>query len=494
LVICFTPNKIPGQEKLFRNKEGDPIRIYAFFDSYVEFYHYTKKFAAKERCFYEIIFGELPQKPHFDIDINNNDIELENIDAIGDLLVESVITACNEILSENNVTFDIHRDVLIYSSHGNEKRSYHIVINNKYHDGNKEAKAFYEAVIKKVNLLTNDKYASLLSKFIDNGVYSSRQQFRIYGCQKLLTNRPKIFLETFKYKGEIITHVYPEEDIADPVVKHLTILYESLVSYVSGSKYVPSLVPPTPFRHSDLSSQPDLEDETVNRCMNMLNIKLPGGAPFKINSITGHLILLKRTAPSYCPVCHKQYLQGQPNSKTKPHEAENPFMFIVGGKIYWNCRRSDESYFLGYLAITIQELLANDRELVDDAPDMSGEFCFGDFDIGTPTLQITRDNVNNETFEPCPGISSQEVNTTLSICSQNSPFSIPEPEQRQQDVLKTTSQLLKNVNNKNNDHRPDLGCKLTGSENYTNEKKSRGKPKYFCLALSQTDWNTNVTS
>jgi len=107
LVICFTPNKIPGNVDTFRTKNGDLIHLYAFFNDYIEFYHYMNKFPENERTFYEVIFGELPQKPHFDIDVSMDDIASlcpgDNIDTIAETLREGVIMACIELIENINI-------------------------------------------------------------------------------------------------------------------------------------------------------------------------------------------------------------------------------------------------------------------------------------------------------------------------------------------------------------------------------------------------------
>ena len=395
MVVCFTPDKVPGQTRLFRNKEGKPIRIYAFFDSYLEFFDYMQKFEATERAFYEIVFGELPQKPHFDVDMDITNFQTlypeEDIDVAAETLRVAVISGCIDVLAENMVTLDIKRDLLLYSSHGIDKRSYHVVINNKCHDGNKEAKAFYDAVMGKIRITTGGKYL----QFIDRSVYSPRQQFRLVGCQKHGSNRPKVFYEQFWYQDQLYNHQY-NEDVTDITMKKLTIIYESMVSFCSGCTYLPSLIPPKPINQNNLGELADLEEGVVQHCFSMLREKMKY-CPFSLREVQGHCILLNRNAPSYCPVCRKE------------HEEEHPCMFIISGKVYWDCRRSDEyadgkKLFVGYLAMTIDEMQCETRDkdhlrsfmqaggtlsgtIQEDEPeDERGEFMFGDYNIGLPTL------------------------------------------------------------------------------------------------------------
>lgn len=364
LVICYAPDKLPGN----KNTHDKQIRVYAFFDSYLEFYNYMKKFSREDLAFYEVIFGEFPQKPHFDVDISieefNRLFPNESVDTAVDLLKDFMITACIELIPNLN----IEKDILIYTSHGINKRSFHLVINNKCHDGNKESKAFYSAVLSKV-----PKYRN----FIDHGVYSPRQQFRILWNQKPKSGRPKCFLEEFTYLGKTYTHKYGEK-ITKQALKEVTMLYESLVGFTSGCVSLPSLIPPRPLNYKDLGSYNNLSDTAIQHCMSLLENKLEE-APFSIKEIRGHYIILKRNSPSYCSICKRI------------HKAENPFLYVLEGRIYLDCRRSaehanGEKLFVGYLGLSSDQLL-NDSSYIEEVDDVTkGEFNFGGFQIKDPEL------------------------------------------------------------------------------------------------------------
>ena len=389
MVVCFTPDKLPGQDKPFRTKDNEFIHLFAFFDSYVEFFNYMLKFTIQERSFYEIIFGELPQKPHFDIDIDLYALlsvyPHEDINKVGDILTQAVIQGCIEVLQEHLITIDMERDILLYSSHGEKKRSFHIVLNNKCHDGNKEAKAFYDAVMNKVNTYMNGKYID----FVDKSVYGPRQQFRLMGSQKIGSGRTKLFHESFIYKDITYNHVF-NEDVSDLTIKKLTVLYESMSSFVSGCTYLPSLIPPKPLNQQNFTDMPDLEADIIEQCMKMLRDKMTF-CPFSVITTNGHLILLKRNAPSHCPICKKD----------EPHRAENPYIYVICGKVYWDCRRAPtdaKKLFLGYLAMTVDELkLSGVTACGDDnsSDEGEGEFMFGDYVMSPPTLPIVKKESNS---------------------------------------------------------------------------------------------------
>lgn len=370
LIICLEPNKLPGQHEQARTKKGKLFRYFALFDSYLDFYMYMLKFPIEDRNFYEVILGDLPQKPHFDIDIEKKDIDDESIEYIGNILYQAVIKYSIEVLEELSVTTNIETDILIYSSHGADKRSYHIIINNKCHDGNEEAKAFYDAVVNKITDTTNAKYI----KFIDRSVYSKKQQFRVMGCQKYGTQRPKRFLEKFKYNNVEYVHKYIEEFRNDDM-KKLAILYESLISFVSGCSYIQSLIKPKIYHN--YSTNNFLDDITIDRCMKMLKEKM-NYCPFSISSVDEEkrTIYLKREAPSYCPICQKR----------KPHESRDPLIYIFKGGVYWNCLRHNKgipNLYLGDLSMNIIELqnlninsINNNAKCIDSGYDEPETECY----------------------------------------------------------------------------------------------------------------------
>jgi len=378
LVVCFTPKYLPNSNKPFITKEGNQGRIYAYFDSYIEFYQYMTIIDKRDRTFYEIIFGELPQKPHFDIDINLEDVNekypKEDINMIGEIVKDSVISECINVLSENDVSIDINRDILIYSSHGESKRSYHIIINNKCHDDNKEAKAFYQKVVEKIRVITNGKYI----EFIDSSLYSPRQQLRIVGSEKQGSGRIKEFHENFIYKNQQYKHIYNEE-IIDNSIKNLVVIYESLVGFTSGCTYLPLFAPIRSNDYNNLADMADLQSNDIDYCINMMKEKIKD-CPFSIKSVSGHIIILKRHGSSYCPMHNKN------------HEHENPYIYILSGKVYWDCRRDPRDVpkiFLGYLGYSYEELkslnICEGEELYDQESETEN-FMFGEFNLGAPTL------------------------------------------------------------------------------------------------------------
>jgi hypothetical protein len=327
LIVAFNP------VNFFNKKNGaKKSRLYTLFNSYIDLRAYTKKIDLNEREFHEIILGELPQKPRFDLDCNIEEIDNnDDIDEVVNNLVDDLIKGIIYVLEENGVKIKVDKDILIYSSHGPDKKSFHIIVTNYCHMNNIEAKSFSREVISRVN----NKY----SKFIDHDVYSSVQGFRIVGCLKIGTNRPKIFHETFKYDGNDITHIYPEKSVKLEQKLNI-VVYESLITHISGCTFLPKIG----IVHQKITPSEDLSDEMVRMCCDMMRNTMGKNVPFIFVKKVGNIILLNRIRPSICPVCDN-----------KIHEFENPYLIIIHGHLYWDCRRNKNNnrYCLGYIDSTI---------------------------------------------------------------------------------------------------------------------------------------------
>lgn len=322
-------------------------RLFSVFDSYVELYMYQKKFELNKRNFYEIILGDSPQKPHFDIDVElDENVPVEMGEKTMAALIESILVT----LREHKVNIDLKKDLLVYTSHDSTKRSYHVVINNYCHSDHHQSKAFYEKV-----LLGIDEELRI---FVDSSVYSSKQNFRLLGSQKIGSLRPKIFREDFKYKEEVIHHIYDHTTFDSIDHKGAELLKESLVSWVHTCEYLPSFLSDDERKSIyDFEECGDLSDAIVSQTS--LLLEKEEEFPFKIRDVKGHIISLKRLRPSFCRMCKRR------------HEHENPYLLIVGTDIFFCCRRSSDKFLLGKISSDVldsSDILEDCDE--DDTEDM----------------------------------------------------------------------------------------------------------------------------
>lgn len=335
LFICFTPSI--SFYSNFRHVKDDieKIRLFARFSDYIDFYDYYCKVPPEERSFYEIIPGDCCQKPHFDIDLEDPSIDWK-------ILISDLICSSEEVLSEVGIKLNVSKDVLLYSSCGKSgdkyKYSFHVVYDNMFSINSSQCGNFYRKIMEKIPQYSN---------IIDHAVYSSMQQFRIFGCKKIGTDRTKIFVRDIPYKGCLVSHEDSgEEDIFFPLgdevrsdnvqeqrYKDLSMLSKSLVSFTETcSNIIPSFCSESYSDYDDDELDFDPQDilDLFSEEFDMV---------FVIKSVKGNVIVLQRLVPSYCPTCEKV------------HDGENPYIRVTKSRALFNCRRDAE---YRYLSVDLQ--------------------------------------------------------------------------------------------------------------------------------------------
>ena len=351
LVICHTIEK-----------ENYTQRNFAYFDSYTDFYKFMLNIKQEERCYFEVIQGIYNQKPHFDVDINVKKIKEEygydyTIDTdfserLKDCLIRNII----EKLENLGINASVSENILLYTSHGENKKSYHIVVNGYSHSNNVQAKLFRDSIVDLVKrcmcddkdvVFFNKNGIDILSIFIDRSVYSSRQQFRIVSCQKYGSGRIKYFNEKFNYGESVITHDF-KENFDTIELKQLKILSDSLVSFCVDCLRIPDT---EIVKYNQRVVINDINDNYFNYAYTFVE-KYYGVNTFSIRNIDHAKMTanLKTMKPYYCYVC------------SKVHEHENPRIYITGNTAYWNCRRSNKRIFLCVISIVDVQTKSNKFE------------------------------------------------------------------------------------------------------------------------------------
>ena len=265
---------------------------------------------------------------------------LRNHEDIKDDLILSIL----KVFNDYNIEFELDKDILVFTSHSAEtdlsdpstnlkkvKRSYHIVVDNYFHENNLEAQAFCHLVVAKMK----EEYKT----YVDTSVYKPMQQFRIYGNQKRGSKRPKIFCDTWYLCGNKVEHILPK--FSNDTEKEIYILGISLIGNCRGCKPLPIFRPTYQLlldakrQESITYDTEDLNETLAKRAM----IVLAASAgltiydpifPYKLRKINGNLLDLRRTRPSRCKIC------------ARIHENENPFLIVRNGNaVYYGCRRAN---------------------------------------------------------------------------------------------------------------------------------------------------------
>ena len=318
----------------------DTMLLYAVFNSYLDFIIYYFNFPAELRCFYEIILGEYPNKPHFDMDMSIH----EPYEQVFNDLINSIINT----LKEKDITLNLEKDFCIYTSNKDEKISYHIVINNYCHSNNKEAKAFYFNVM---NKLPPEYFAK---GWIDKSVYSPTQQFRTLGSHKIGSKRYKTLLHHWSFllvkddgTKEMINvkHFFDEKELADCVIgeekekrRFLLEFEESLITArVSSCFMIPSYEVPEIYEKTKRNyvAGNDIDYDEAMAALTLLahtsgTIPEDRSFPYRLDRLSGPFVVLKRMKPSHCKLCNRI------------HHHQNPYLLIVpeNKNVFFHCRRA----------------------------------------------------------------------------------------------------------------------------------------------------------
>ena len=479
--IDYLRNKLIISSVSGVDKDNKNIYKFTFFDTYIDFAKYQAYIKPINRCCFEYIQGIYPQKPHFDIDINlvehnyfdnNMFIELRN----------ELIASIDSVLIDNNVEIDLYKDICIYTSHSSKKMSCHIIVDHYYHANNIEAKAFYNSV---VNRMTPE-----YKQFIDNAVYSSRQQFRIIGNQKFGSNRPKIFHTEWDFNGTRIKYIFNTDSNSEFNSDKGNVLYmikSSLISWIEDCK-------PLPIFRDDEKIEIDVSQtncinymakikHTLNNKSNTIynydNNKLNKDEvistmniftkyikqyskliPFKIDRVNGSSIFLKRIYKSYCPVCD-----------TNTHESIGSYLIITGynRQIRLMCHRDEtkKKIHIGYLGELDSLHITIDNE---SQSNISTSNTNDNNNITTVNLNYKYSNTNNELqlisskSLPIVSVNTTQNDNELQLISSESVNTI----QKDNELQLLSSKLLpiESVNTTNN--------KLS-TVKYINDKKIKGK-------------------
>ena len=290
------------QSNLLDNETGNYVvcketprgRKYAFFKSVDEIYTYLMSLEQKDRCMYEVIFGESPHKIYFDIDGKGISVQdgLNNLQKV----IDESLRVCKELghtVSQKNV--------MVFTSSNREKQSYHVVLRGYCVQSNVHVKEFV-------------KRMRGIDDIIDMSMYSSKQNFRMLYCQKLGTDRTKIPLE--ELNGIKLQWSSHEQDFRD-----------SLVYNVESCTTIDITV-----EHKTQKLE-ELPDEVAD-ILEVARKSYADMSNFEFLKIHNNILYLKRIRPSYCKLCKRT------------HEHENSFIVYSKDNYYFVCRRNTSSLLL----------------------------------------------------------------------------------------------------------------------------------------------------
>jgi hypothetical protein len=292
-------------------------------------------------------------------------------------MITYLVWAIQESLQQMDQPLNLEKDILLFSSHGENKRSYHLVVNNYCHSDCDEANRFYRVVI--------NKMPEFFRRWIDHTVYKSLQQFRMEGSQKVGSGRIKRLIPTWIYGYQYITtnldfHVTAIDQLndddkrviwADQSKARYATLHAAILTNTYYCTVLPDFAALLPLEDTKLPAEYN-GGVTDDRALAAIQILAEGMGcsmysskfPFRFSKVVaGGLIILKRNLPSYCDVCERR------------HENENPFIYIVKGNVFFDCRRHPDGLRkkVGYIPEEDDTLISSASQEEASASDPSPE-------------------------------------------------------------------------------------------------------------------------
>jgi len=326
-------------------------KMYSAWDSYLEFLNYIRSIPRENWCFFEYIMGQQKQKLYIDVDLSEDYVPIgQHLDVFANNLMEALITRIVDVFqNELDVEFDLTKHLLIFTSHGLNKKSYHIVVDGYCVLNNQENADLLAEILKGIppEFIEVREGPKKSKKIIDIGMYSSKQQFRLYGSQKPGSGRPKIFLSEFEHQGQYYRHDLGPRDSYNSVERTLLefslIFQKSCVTFVDNCHLVTinqlSEEKPLPGGRIRLWSEQGAFDDTrgVNdpEMMKAVLALIPQKINMDIWSISeagAGIVSLRRRKEGYCDICKRV------------HENENSYVRVNRyGDVFFYCWREQET-------------------------------------------------------------------------------------------------------------------------------------------------------
>lgn len=282
---------------------------------YGQLYNYSISLNDNERCLYEIILGNRRQKPYFDIDMDLIDKEIgHSREQKLNISLTICISVKNSILKEFKQISD--DQIIIMKSPDINKRSFHIIVKGHCVINSDANRKFYNII--------KENIPEPWRIYMDDSMYKSIQQFRLFMSTKLDKSRIKQFdYEQSNWKAEALS----ENPLRD-------LFYDSLISYTDDCLLLPIELNE---EETICYDKIEINNEDINK-LKLIIKNMPFSNCFDINEIKETMVIMRRLMPSYCECC-----------KTV-HDNENPFIYItLYGNVKFHCRRGKDKLLIGSL-------------------------------------------------------------------------------------------------------------------------------------------------
>lgn len=312
------------------NKKGLQTYKYYVFDGIYDYYIHTLYKKGESIHYNELIFGDREQKLYFDIDIKieNKSFNEEIIDArdfifdLKDAITSTVIGSSKD-------------DIYVFSSHRENKISYHVILN--------KFKFKSSAVLKYLANTIKEKIDEKDQHLIDI-LYKDVQQLRLLGSSKLNTNNLKIYDQK-----DCNVNLNPKDD-----KERYNLFLISVVGYVKDCELYNIDIVDNSNKNKDYNDMDEGDMKNIYKYMEKYQ-------HYTITNDIGDngILHLKRLQSAYCGICDRI------------HDAEGGYIYKSDGKYILKCfRNNDKSGIIIGEYDNTDELLSNLNNKINLSPDI----------------------------------------------------------------------------------------------------------------------------
>jgi hypothetical protein len=316
-------------------------RFYTSFENYIEFLTYLLKTPDEKRNFHEVTIDKRPQKMRFDIDIKKykyvNDTLVDEINQLQvQKFLDELIQGCIDEFKEFNYQLEPAKHMLLFSSHGLEKWSFHLVIDGFYCDNHQEANELYKRILSRIECKEK-------SDWLDSGIYSVNHCLRTLGSVKIGTlrdgskeKRIKILEKNWTFHEQQITFEYSQKPRHEQ--HRLSLEFERCFLSLTETCFpIPNLV--KKFSADDgITRKETKADEVVMDFAYRLFVSIYGDI-YSYAGTMGNFVMMMRNRPSGCPICQRVHEHENGFLWIKPVHSDN--LVLNKYEVYFDCRRSN---------------------------------------------------------------------------------------------------------------------------------------------------------
>lgn len=354
-LLDFHPLKYLEGKTVICYESPKKIRYYTVFETFLHFIFTLLSRPEDDRSFHEVIFGEFPLKLFFDLDVDL----LMFPDFKEETMISEIVRAILAYFKAEGISLQGNRNFVWLTSHGEYKKSYHLVIDG-YFFFNMDEVTYVVNQIKEV-------LSPEVREYVDFGVYASKKNIRTLGSYKRGESRKFIFLDEWKFEGKTLKYEYSntEEDSINEIdSEKRKIVLQFEASLITNIGHCIPMISKVINIQKQYDEVPDCEDSTVQKGMEMLaktgEVSVEE-LPFQITGVSGNFIILKRLAPTHCMICDRV------------HEHQNPFLRVKETpeciEYFYYCRRAGKGK--GKLIGTVLKDKVNNKENPDKLKEIS---------------------------------------------------------------------------------------------------------------------------